>query len=90
MPGKTTVDAAGRVLIPKALRERMHLGSGDVLEIESTDDNLILRPVRAAAQIQKERGVWVFRTGQPLPESIVNATLTGIREERDGSNVAIK
>jgi AbrB family looped-hinge helix DNA binding protein len=87
---KLTIDSAGRVLIPKAMRERMHLEAGDLLEIESAPDEIILRPVRASASLQQERGVWVFRTGQRLARETVDATLGEIREERDRSNRALK
>ncbi len=30
-----TLDKAGRVLIPKSLRDEMHLEAGDTLELES-------------------------------------------------------
>src|SRR5258708_11142996 len=35
MTGKLTLDRAGRILIAKALRQELHLGSGDTLQLES-------------------------------------------------------
>jgi AbrB family looped-hinge helix DNA binding protein len=66
-----TIDKAGRVVIPKAVREELHLESGDSLEMESAGESITLRPVRGTGPLVlvKEHGVWVFRTGQPLPAS---------------------
>ncbi len=80
---KSTLDQAGRVVIPKPLREELHLEPGDTLQMESEGDQITLRPLRGALPLQKERGVWVFRTGRPLPASVTDDALQRLREERD-------
>ena len=70
MTAKITLDKAGRVLIPKSLREDLHLGPGDVLELKQQGEEITLRPIRPAALVKKERGVWVFQ-GEPTDESII-------------------
>lgn len=80
------VDKAGRVVIPKPLREKLHLAPGDALELETTGDQISLRPVRGTGPLTKEHGVWVFHTGQPLPASASDEMLHQIREERDLAN----
>ena len=40
---KTAIDAAGRLVVPKALREQFHLTPGSELEIEPTGDGIIIR-----------------------------------------------
>ena len=87
MIAKTTLDQAGRVVIPKPLRKELRLEPGDTLQMESHDDQITLRPVRAVLPLQKERGVWVFRTGRPLPASVTDETLRRLREERDLQNL---
>ena len=87
MVTKTTVDQAGRVVIPKPLREELHLEPGDALCLESNGEQITLRPVRGAFPLQKERGVWVFRTGRPLPASVTDEHLRRLREERDQRNL---
>jgi AbrB family looped-hinge helix DNA binding protein len=81
------IDKAGRVVIPKPLREELHLAPGDALEIESAGEQITLRPVRGTGPLTKEDGVWVFRTGQPLPASATDDLLRQIREERDLANL---
>jgi hypothetical protein len=34
-------------------------------------------------QFQREHGLWVYRTGDPMPPSLVNETLAQIRQERE-------
>jgi AbrB family looped-hinge helix DNA binding protein len=78
-----TIDKAGRVVIPKAVREELHLEPGDSLEMESAGESITLRPVRGSGPLMKEHGVWVFRAGQPLPASATDRLLQQLREERD-------
>jgi AbrB family transcriptional regulator (stage V sporulation protein T) len=69
MTTKLSLDKAGRVVIPKALRQELRLGPGDTLQLESQGDHITLRPLRPAALLKKERGVWVYQ-GEPTHVSI--------------------
>ena len=81
------IDKAGRVVIPKPLREELRLEPGDALEMKSAGEEITLRPVRGTGPLSKERGVWVFRTGAPLPASVADAVLRKVRAERDAANL---
>lgn len=87
MTARLTLDKAGRVVIPKPLRDDLHLGPGDALQLEVLGEEIRLRPVRGAVPLQKERGIWVFRTGHPLSASVTDDTLRKVREERDQHNL---
>jgi AbrB family looped-hinge helix DNA binding protein len=82
MTAKLTVDKAGRVVLPKPLREELQLEPGDVLEAETWGQKIILHPVRTTVPLQKEKGVWVYRTGQNLSSAVVDHTIRRVREER--------
>ena len=82
-----TVDKAGRVVIPKALRDELHLNPGDTLELEIQGEIMTMRPVRPIAPLRKERGVWVYRAGIPLPASVTGETLQAIRQDRERRNL---
>jgi AbrB family looped-hinge helix DNA binding protein len=69
-----TLDDAGRVVIPKEMREALHLEPGDTLEIERAGETLILRPV-AEVRLTKEHGVWVLYTDQPPSASVTDKVL---------------
>jgi len=77
-----TVDKAGRVVLPKPVRDELQLAAGDSLELESSEDRIVLRPVRGTAGLRKKQGIWVFRTGEPISAESVNKTIRQIREER--------
>ena len=77
-----TIDRAGRLVLPKPVREELQLSAGDSLELESSEDQIVLRPVREAATIRKKQGVWVMRTGKPLSAEVVNQAVRKIRNER--------
>ena len=84
---KLKVDKAGRIVLPKPVREKLQLAPGDELELESQDDRITLRPLRGTAQLRKKRGVWVFHCGEPLSASTVEETLDQVLRERDDRNL---
>jgi AbrB family looped-hinge helix DNA binding protein len=61
MATKVSIDRAGRLVLPKSLREKMRLGPGDEVLVESEGDRITLRPVRPEALVKKEHGVWVYQ-----------------------------
>jgi AbrB family looped-hinge helix DNA binding protein len=83
MNTRLVIDKAGRVVIPKPLREQLHLEPGDALEVVTTGEQITLRPVRGIGPLMKEHGVWVFYTGQPLAASATDEMVERLREERD-------
>jgi AbrB family looped-hinge helix DNA binding protein len=87
MNTRLVIDKAGRIVIPKPLRGRLHLEPGDSLELESIGEQITLRPVRGTGPLAKEHGVWVFRGDEPLPASATDDLLQQIREERDMANL---
>ena len=87
MTTRLTIDGAGRVVSPKALRDELALVPGDTLELETAGGSITLRPARGAVALAKEKGVWVFRTGQPLPSSVTNDVLNHVRTDRDQKNL---
>lgn len=81
------LDKAGRIVIPKPVRDELQIGPGDALQLEAEGERITLRPVRGAMPLRKERGIWVYRTGQPLSASVTDDTLRKVREERDRQNL---
>ena len=79
MNARATIDKAGRIVLPKSIRDALQLGAGDTLEIESEDDRLVISPIRVRPGLLKERGVWVYRSGTPTSASIPDL----IARERD-------
>jgi AbrB family looped-hinge helix DNA binding protein len=82
MTSKVTLDQAGRVVLPKALRDELRLAPGDTLDLSVQGEEVTLRPRRAETGLEKERGVWVFRSGNPLTAVETEQALRNLRLER--------
>ncbi len=75
-----TVSSKGQVVIPKAVRERLNLRAGDVLELAEDGDKLVLSVRRESPAALRER---LF--GPPLPiESLALRFADRIPPERRG------
>jgi len=53
------IDKAGRIVLPKPVRERFRLRAGSDLELEERPEGLILRPVERRPSMIQEKGIWV-------------------------------
>jgi AbrB family looped-hinge helix DNA binding protein len=83
-----TLDKAGRVVLPKPVRDELQLSPGDSLELESSEQQIVLRPVRGTGPLRRKRGIWVFRTGEPLSSETVSNTVREVQRERERHNLA--
>jgi AbrB family looped-hinge helix DNA binding protein len=72
---RATIDGAGRLVIPKVLRDRLGLTQGEV-EVEADGADLRVRPVAEDA-LDEEDG-WLV-----VPASGVRVTDEDVRELRD-------
>jgi AbrB family looped-hinge helix DNA binding protein len=61
MEFKTSIDKAGRVLLPKRVLRQMQLGPGDKVQVRSDGDTITVQAIRAEAILKKELGVWVYQ-----------------------------
>ncbi len=79
---RTTIDAAGRIVIPKATRSRLGLEAGKVVEIRERDGLLEIEPVATVMTLKPRAGGMVAVPEEQLPpltDAIVRATLEGTR-----------
>ena len=70
MKARITLGVAGRMVLPKRFREALRVGPGDTVEIQSEGECLVISPVRLRPGLQREQGIWVYRTGNPANISI--------------------
>lgn len=78
---KVTIDAAGRIVVPKPLRDRLRLHEGSTLEIEENTSSFVLRLVTPSPAIVLRDGLLVY-VGE-VPRSIRQDKLVeDLREER--------
>ncbi len=80
-PMSITIDRAGRIVVPKTLRERFGLHPGTELEIEAEANGLHLRVRDSAPVFIEKEGLLVHHTVGPSLEIDVAAF---IRREREG------
>lgn len=76
------MDSAGRVVIPKALRDRLGLAAGEVLELRECDGRIELEPVATPMSLVETRHGLVAVPEKPLPpltDEIVRATIERAR-----------
>lgn len=50
------IDGAGRIVIPKAIRDRLGLHAGDALDLEEHDGEIVLRPPDRHVQLVPAEG----------------------------------
>src|SRR2546430_15617475 len=77
-----TLDKTGRLVLPKPVRDELQLRPGDSLELESSEERIVLRPARGNARMRKKQGIWVLHGGGPLFAGVVGGTNCRGREGR--------
>ena len=66
------MDQAGRVVLPKPLRERFRLHGGDSLTLEIKGDAIELRPQKANLRLERVNGVLVLSNEMSLRGDLVS------------------
>ncbi len=76
-----TIDKAGRIVIPKSMRDRLGLKPNMEVEIVEHADGVLLRPVEQRPSMLKVEGLWVHQ-GTAAPDAHWAQVLDEVREER--------
>ena len=76
----TEIDKAGRLVIPKKMRDAMHLQPGDRLSLEFADDKLVIASERHGRGLRTDSGWLVFDGGAVMTEE---ESLCQINDARD-------
>ncbi len=73
------IGKAGRVILPKPLRDRLGLREGSDLELLETPDGVLLKPAIERPSVVKKQGLWVHTVVLPPGFDSVRA----IRDDRE-------
>ncbi len=79
---RTTIDPAGRLVIPKAIRDRLGLRGNEEVEITERDGRIEIEPAPTDVELVREGGLLVARPDRALPpltDEIVRETLDRVR-----------
>lgn len=75
------IDKAGRVILPKPVRDRLGLRAGSDVEAQETPEGVMLKPALPRPSMVKKDGLWVH-TGKVPPGFDVVQAIRDDREER--------
>jgi len=78
---EVTIDSAGRIVVPKAVRDRYGLRKDGRLELEETAEGVFLKPIKSGSALVRKRGRLVF-TGRPIGKIDWDRLVEEDREER--------
>jgi AbrB family looped-hinge helix DNA binding protein len=78
------IDKSGRIVVPKALRERLGFKPDSELEAIEQTDGVLLKKAQARPSMIKVDGLWVHQ-GVPQPAANWERVLEDVREERTES-----
>ena len=79
---KSAIDAAGRIVIPKPLRDRLGLTRGRVVDIREREGRIEIEPATTPMTLEKRGRGRVAVPGEDLPpltDDLVRATLERTR-----------
>jgi AbrB family looped-hinge helix DNA binding protein len=79
---KAAIDSLGRVVVPKAIRDKLQLRGGQALDIEERDGVIEIRPAVAEVELVETAEGPVARPREKLPpltDALVRDTLEQVR-----------
>ncbi len=82
---RATIDRAGRIVVPKALREDLAFKPNMELELTAVGGHLEVEPVPAEMRLERRNGRLVAVADgdfPPLTQDEIRATLELVREKR--------
>lgn len=80
---RVTIDRAGRIVVPKAMRDELGLEPDTPLDIELVDGHLEISPPASSARlVEGPHGLVIETPGATITDAQIRATLEAVRERR--------
>ena len=74
------INKAGRIVVPKKLRDELHLTPGTRLKVERSGDTLVLEHDLPEPKLEMVDGLWVMTGGPPTNDDIPAMIRKGYEE----------
>lgn len=83
------IDKAGRVVLPKEVREELAISAGDLLQVSVRGGEVALRPRKESRGFVRRGKALVFSSGTSnvLTNDAARRVMDEVRQERDGQSV---
>lgn len=75
----TEIDKAGRLVVPKKMREALHLRPGTRLVLDQKGESIVVRAESKPRGLHLKKGTWVYDSGAQISGNIQK----WIDEDRD-------
>jgi AbrB family looped-hinge helix DNA binding protein len=83
MNATVTIDSSGRLVIPRNIRNQLHLITGSRLNLEVKGDGVFLAPLPSEnARLVKRAGRLVIESSEPMNDDTVRKAILSDREDR--------
>jgi len=79
---RTTIDDAGRLVVPKAFRDELRLGRGTPLEIRLREGRIEIEPVPTSMRLVRRGGRLIATTDEPLPRLVTDDVRAVVESQR--------
>lgn len=79
---RATIDRAGRLVIPRALRDRIGLARGGVVELELDGAGLRIEPISGSDLREKAGWLVIPASGEPITSAAIRELIDADRHGR--------
>lgn len=83
---RTTIDGAGRIVLPKAIRDQAGLRPGSPLDVSLRDGRVEIELAPREVRLVRKGRFWTavpLDAGSPISTAEVRSTLNVVRDRRD-------
>jgi AbrB family looped-hinge helix DNA binding protein len=80
-----TMDSAGRLVLPREIRDEAKLEPGTPLRVAFRDGRIEIEPLPREVHVVRKGKIWVavpVHDGEPLRNETVRETIASVRERR--------
>jgi len=79
---RTTIDSAGRIVVPKPLRDALGFGPGEALEVEAHDGRLEVEVAPTPMKLTRSEGVLAATPEHELPPLSADEVRAALEQTR--------